>query len=626
MGTGYHIRRSGSRTVKVYDNSVKALYSGMELWANDGAAQMLVTGNSISFGEDVCPPLTTCTNSYAGIDVAEGNTFNQNSSIVNNSVGHTAEKMSHTGIRLQAADYWLVADNTVVLVNNPNNHNGILTTGCRYGQVSCNTIAGPGGDYSNPRQAAIRNAMGSDPMFVCNNVDRTTHGFLFGGAAYGTDLRGNHIRRHKHGLYLDNTAIIGTQTLKGNLWYNPPQTLGGWGAYYVNALNAGSNPFYINPAMIGMGNTQPPSWWPGNWFQPMAGTNFQCSGTEDYCDVFNGMGGEGGMEQLDLLIAGDSLAGTPYLEETRWIMRGDLLRKLDARPALMDGQPGLLEFHAAMQGSTQAAFNQLDIVRSGMFELEDEVLAQLAANHEQAVALAVLVQQALGQLADSTLAVEQRAAILADLAGHQQQMATLAEADAAMLANAATARETIATEVDALNNGIAAAATIEANHQQVNTIRTATIGRDVDMFTPEQIAALYAIASQCPLAGGNAVYQARSLHALAVGAQVFDDEALCAAPEGGGKRLAATRAMNGVALMPNPAHAEVTLVLDKEYRAVLYVTVYDMVGHVALRATVPPGTTRHALDTSGLTPGAYSYHVQAPDVRPVGEGKLFIAR
>ncbi|MBK6541619.1 MAG: hypothetical protein IPG10_10150 [Flavobacteriales bacterium] len=74
--------------------------------------------------------------------------------------------------------------------------------------------------YPIAAQAAIRNNMGSAPLISCNEMDQTANGILFNGVAYNTDVRGNKMRHHKWALHLDGTAVIGTQTLKGNLWYN----------------------------------------------------------------------------------------------------------------------------------------------------------------------------------------------------------------------------------------------------------------------------------------------------------------------------------------------------------------------------------------------------------------------
>ncbi|MCB0849673.1 MAG: hypothetical protein KDC20_07975, partial [Bacteroidetes bacterium] len=51
--------------------------------------------------------------------------------------------------------------------------------------------------------------------------------------------------------------------------------------------------------------------------------------------------------------------------------------------------------------------------------------------------------------------------------------------------------------------------------KMINEIYLSTVAKDVLEFTNDQIQDLYAIASQCPLAGGQAVYRARSLYALA---------------------------------------------------------------------------------------------------------------
>ncbi|MBK8950418.1 MAG: hypothetical protein IPM68_16665 [Flavobacteriales bacterium] len=61
----------------------------------------------------------------------------------------------------------------------------------------------------------------------------------------------------------------------------------------------------------------------------------------------------------------------------------------------------------------------------------------------------------------------------------------------------------------------------------MNEIHLATIGKDVDIFSTTQAGALFDIANQCPMIGGNAVFKARSLYWLIDDNYDFDDLLLC---------------------------------------------------------------------------------------------------
>ena len=65
--------------------------------------------------------------------------------------------------------------------------------------------------------------------------------------------------------------------------------------------------------------------------------------------------------------------------------------------------------------------------------------------------------------------------------------------------------------------------------KMINEIYLSTVAKDVLEFTNDQIQDLYAIASQCTLAGGQAVYRARSLYALADKNTFFNNFTVCEA-------------------------------------------------------------------------------------------------
>lgn len=64
-------------------------------------------------------------------------------------------------------------------------------------------------------QTGIYSNMGEGQRFSCNVMDKTSNGALFNGLAADIDLSGNQFNRHKWGLHLSSSAIIGTQDHKG---------------------------------------------------------------------------------------------------------------------------------------------------------------------------------------------------------------------------------------------------------------------------------------------------------------------------------------------------------------------------------------------------------------------------
>ncbi|MBL7962776.1 MAG: right-handed parallel beta-helix repeat-containing protein [Flavobacteriales bacterium] len=622
MGTAYRIDRSGYRSVDILYNKVHTKFNGIDLRANDGAGGLLVQYNDVTFGDSPC---TGC-KAFTAIFVSEGNYANPASRILNNTIHFLPLAASRSGISLTAADRWLVAENEVIMADNALNFSGIQLTGCRRTEVSCNTVTGASTtSFPVDGQSAIRNMMGSQPLISCNEMDKTANGILFNGVAYGTDVRGNFFHSHKWPLHLDATAIIDVQAAKGNLW-DTAAAVPVWGAWYENTFNALANPFLYNAAMIGGGNTQPPSWSPSGWFQPTSDPNYDCADHHgmDYCNQFGEEREQERIRSLDEQIASDSLENYPYTEETQWILVGDLYKKLDDTPELLDSIPTLEDFYNDLQGSTTAAFKAINDDQLALYDLDSTVIAQLQANREQIESLIVLVKDGLEQLGDSTLTTAQRQAILASISGYSQSIRDLNEWNTTALQVASASKVLTADGVKAANAGIATSEMIEANEKTVNEIYLATIGKDVDDFTSTQADDLFTIANQCPMLGGNAVFKARSLYWLIDDTQDFDDALLCL-PHGIVVKSLVEQQTNAVRVVPNPVSDEANLLLAQESVRPAYLTMYNTVGSEVLRVLVPKGVVRHAFSTASIASGLYHFKVLSGDGL-LGDGKLTIVR
>lgn len=622
MGTAHHVERSGYRDVDIRNNAVTAHRHGMELRANDGAAHILVEGNAITFGDHPC---ANC-KGYSGILVTEGNQQAHDARILNNSIHFTDAATSRFGIALTAADAWLVADNTVLLVSNAHNRTGIQLEGCRATEVSCNQISSSDTGYPIAAQSAIRNMMGSQPLISCNEMDKTANGILFNGVAYGTDVRGNLFHNHKWPLHLDATAIIDAQVLKGNLW-DPNGAAPVWGAWYeVTPLQAANYQFLYDPATISGGTTQPPSYSPLGWFNTSLGTNYDCADHHgiDYCGQFDGERCEHCLRGLDEKIASDSLENDPYTDETKWILKVDLYKKLDESPELQDSLQLLADFYDDLQGSNTAAFKTIDEDQRALYALDSTVAAQLQANRTQIVDYMVLVKYGLEQLADSTLTSAQRQGILSGISGYRQSIVDLSVENTTTLEAAANSKVLAADYVQNVNASVSAGELIEENEKMVNDIYLAIVGKDVDSFTPTQTDDLFAIASQCPMLGGNAVFKARSLYWLIDDTYDFDDAALCL-PYGIVVKSLTEPPMNSTAVIPNPASNEATLVLERPLEEAGMFVVYDALGSELMRHPLPMEMGRLVFNTASLAPGPYHYQVWGA-LGIVGGGMLTIVR
>ena len=619
MGTAYRVERSGYRTVDILNNMAHTLFNGIDLRFNDGADRLLVQGNEITFGDDLSPG----GRGYYGIYVSEGNLANNSSVIQQNIIHFLPQSNSRHGIGLFAADDWVVAENDLGMTSNAFNRTGIWTSGCRRPEVSCNTISSADNTYPIDAQAAIRNIMGSAPLISCNEMDQTANGILFNGVAYDTDVRGNQFHDHRWPLHLDATAIIDAQLLKGNLW-DPGATAPTIGAWYeVLPVQAAAYRFWYNPITVG---AVPPTWAPSNWFDIDYGVNYNCADHHGvhYCSQFGEERCKDCLRELDEKIANDELENNPYTDETKWLLAGDLYKKLDDAPELLDADTDLAAFYADLQGSTTAAFKAIGDDQLALYNLDNSVSTQLQVNRIQVESLMLLVKTGMAQLGDEALTTAQRQAILASLGGYRQTINSLTAWNGSALQLASSAKVLTAEGVRNNNANVNTSELIETNEKSVNEVYLNTVSKDVDGFTSAQASELFDIANQCPMVGGNAVFKARSLYWLIDDAYDFDDQLLCLQHGIIVKSMAQQKA-TASKVIPNPAGDQATLVLDQALEAAGAFVVYDAIGTEVMRWAVPIGSPRVDFSTARLAPAMYHYRVYG-SLGVLGDGKLTIVR
>ncbi|HQY04406.1 MAG TPA: hypothetical protein PLC10_15935, partial [Flavobacteriales bacterium] len=234
-----------------------------------------------------------------------------------------------------------------------------------------------------------------------------------------------------------------------------------------------------------------------------------------------------GITELDHLIAKDSLQNDPYTEESKYMLKGGLYKKLDEDSDLRNSDQELADFYNDLQGSTTAAFKSIDDSQKTLSNMDSSVVAQLQANRAQIETLMDSVKSGMVEMDDSTLTDAQRSAILSGLSGYRSTISTLTAWNNSALQLAATTKVLTAESIKAANTNVGTTKLIESNEKQVNEIYLSTVGKEVDTFTVDQTNTLFFIANQCPMVGGNSVYRARSLYRLIDDEQQFDDPQLC---------------------------------------------------------------------------------------------------
>jgi len=165
---------------------------------------------------------------------------------------------------------------------------------------------------------------------------------------------------------------------------------------------------------------------------------------------------------------------------------------------------------------------------------------------------------------------------------------------------------------------------IEENTKQVNDIWLATVAQEVDTLSTAQAATLLAIADQCPMLGGNAVYAARALYRQVNDTLAWDDQLLCL-PHGIIVKSVQQEDVATLTIVPNPARDNATLVLDRPLEQPGMLKVLDMTGKEVLRLDIPEGELRTEFAIGALASGLYQYRVVSGSIL-IGHGKLAVTR
>ena len=166
---------------------------------------------------------------------------------------------------------------------------------------------------------------------------------------------------------------------------------------------------------------------------------------------------------------------------------------------------------------------------------------------------------------------------------------------------------------------------IEQNAKAVNEIYLNTIavtGKNLT-FDAAQAATLWDIASQCPLLGGNPVYQARSLYTMIAVDVDFDDALICVAAGFAVKDAEAL--VPQITVYPNPNRdgylnfSVAGLDDTKEHKGTI--TLFDAQGQEVGRQ--PFNSSRAQMDVSRLAQGVYQWTVHVDGTRS-GQGQVTI--
>ncbi|HMQ50317.1 MAG TPA: hypothetical protein PKA00_22970, partial [Saprospiraceae bacterium] len=448
--------------------------------------------------------------------------------------------------------------------------------------VRCNNFVGA----STGTGIGLYSVGAYESILNCNTSYQTFRGFNFEGMGDLVQLRGNTFLSHSIGLRISPDGIIGTQRYQGNKWCG--EYLNGMAAVHEGEDEIISQSlFYVDPNLPSLDGCAllPAVQASGDWFflqGPGQGeSTYLClSENEGACD-------------LDL--PGPPPTGEEEDEVVHPLVNGNLGTGIYETPLLWTGRRHLYSRWAGQSGLESWKQDFVDA----------QALGSIGAFHEvdnttkQAIKPSGLERKQLIEglevqliLADSLLRLdsmynagsgEQAEAILLQRSQILEQLRQQELLLTPLLNSLASERQQLTNQALQANQAIGISQIFELNEKRVNAFLLKKWAKGNVFFSQAEANGLWQIASQCPQAGGDAVFKARSLYRLIDPLAQFDNNLLC------GVSHALTQPKQDKVeipqtyrLYPNPARDAVVLERLQALEQEVAVSVYDLYGRLRL--------------------------------------------
>ena len=443
--------------------------------------------------------------------------------------------------------------------------------------------------------------------YHCNDfADMTTGVYFRMGSPSEDNFRENEFGGGNVGLRIGGSAAIGPQAHKGNTWSGG---FGSFGAEHesIEPLDWQLSLFTVH---TGTGTDFHPSLpsgqsGPTGWFDTdFSGIpNDNCSGFATCVLAHENPNGDNGLLILDGSIVNGNFQVSEYQIEVGWLAKRYTYRKLAKDPSLI--VPGSIyeTFYNNESNTPVGQFTNVQLSASNIFDIDSTTVASL----ENELANIGTGLEAIGTI-DSQLAIIGYDSLLVQQRGQFVQNVSNAESNLeAQMAPILAQRLIDADAVAVQNSNIIDSLLLETNKKVVNDIYLNTVAKDSIEFDATQLADLQSIAGQCPLIGGSAVYEARSMLSL-VQDSIYDDALSCSVQ---GYRVnddkGATQ-INGFALFPNPAKDQVTLIVPDDI-STGQVIFANAQGTIVLQKEITEESQRMEIGTGQLARGIYLLNV-----------------
>jgi len=608
MGEGIRYRLGTSNQLGIAGNRINASVSGIS-----------------AFQPGVSPSATTITNNFITMDgdelgigiqvaLADGPKLSKEKALVRHNTITMTEGIA--GMYVSTARGVDLFGN-VVEVENPDTRSGINTLGSHNLLVHCNAV------YGDDASVNLRADGTWLSTWACNGSNDGAVGLNFSGECSGSDVRGNYLGDIDEGMYYGmpgtgiGTVLVGTQEHRGNIFDNS-------GAVY-----AGEDDDVIQNRHI-VDPNQNAQYYPANisgpplWFVPEnnAASTFTCTFVDCPPQSLPFP-----REDDDIRIAGDSIFADHFADALLSQAKKHLFTRLSE-----DGLPGgsaqvLHDFMSPSSLTAYQQFGEVDLAFRNAFAVSGTA-DTLLRTYELALGSGLTSLRGLdslllsGELSpqDSSAASGQRDTLLTGIADTFDLWT-------ALRASLTDARRVLLDSVAAQNNSLSPSLLWETNEKTVRGIYLATIGTDTVLtLNGAQTSQLEAIAEQCPLEGGTAVYWARMLLELLTGARVvYNDADSCEATSERFREMERLVGPSSVRIYPNPTNGVFRVEYDLGDEPGAVFLLHNSLGQQVLQHRLPDVYGTVLLNMAHLPTGTYFYMI--PGLGGEGSsGKILISK
>ena len=509
--------------------------------------------------------------------------------------------------------------NNDIFLNSEDINYGIQLDNADKTRVVENTITGSGtsGDFN---EAIVINSS-AEHVLKCNILDDTRVGARLSGACNGSFITANQFTKHATGLYYSESSIASQTTETGD-----QEGMGNtWVGTYTDAAarhNGNNVVVQLSQYIIHQGPTPGNDYWPpsistpnassGNWFfiDPPVGI-LDCSSSLKVSSVGNGNSGSWAVAQ------GNYSMGA-YTIPVKWAAQQQLFELL--RYDTLSGwesEPVLDSFYQAADGGSIGDFTRLKEDIASLSDGMNSLIVQRSALIASIDSL-LSTRQHYDSLASNVTGPKQ--AQYKDLLSQASlQLISLFEQHIIIQDSIDSYRRQSAVQITSLNNTVSAVETFEQNTLTYNTIYAQFIANDTVSAANQVV--LVDLANQCPLIGGDAVYQSR---ALLADTTYYDDKYIC---QQSGVQLRealleeSAETTSSYTVMPNPATAWIDIQLSGDVENVM-LYIYDLNGRLITSTSMTASNSR--IEVSDIPRGVYIIHLTDTDSSSIGTTKLVL--